>query len=53
MSPREKRNRRSVSVTHETYVRLKAYCDMHGRKMAQVVEQQVNQYLDMQQPKVE
>lgn len=43
-----KQTRRSISVSGETYDRLKAYCDAHGCSMSGVCESQTIKFLDAQ-----
>jgi hypothetical protein len=47
-----KQTRRSISVSGETYDRLKAYCEQHGRSMSGVCEAETIKFLDLQ-PRVE
>ena len=41
----KKQTRRSISVSRETYERLKAYCETHGTSMSQFVETRVGDFL--------
>lgn len=43
-----KQTRRSISVSGETYDRLKAYCEQHGRSMSGVCEAETIKFLDAQ-----
>jgi len=41
----KKQTRRSISVSRNTYERLKAYCETNGISMSQFVEKRVGDYL--------
>lgn len=41
----KKQTRRSISVSRETYERLKAYCETNGISMSQFVERRVGDFL--------
>ncbi len=41
----KKQTRRSISVSRNTYERLKAYCETNGISMSQFVERRVGDYL--------
>lgn len=49
-----KQTRRSISISGETYDRLKLYCEQHGRSMSGVCEAETIKFLDSlpTQPKV-
>jgi len=41
----KKQTRRSISVSRNTYERLKAYCETNGISMSQFVERRVGDFL--------
>lgn len=41
----KKQTRRSISVSRDTYERLKAYCETNGISMSQFVERRVGDFL--------
>lgn len=41
----KKQTRRSISVSQDTYSRLKSYCETNGISMSQFVEMRVGDYL--------
>ena len=41
----KKQTRRSISVSRNTYERLKAYCETNGISMSQFVEKRVGDFL--------
>jgi CubicO group peptidase (beta-lactamase class C family) len=41
----KKQTRRSISVSRETYERLRAYCETNGMSMSQFVERRVGDFL--------
>lgn len=41
----KKQTRRSISVSRETYERLRAYCETNGISMSQFVERRVGDFL--------
>lgn len=41
----KKQTRRSISVSKDTYERLKAYCETNDLSMSQFVEQRVGDFL--------
>jgi hypothetical protein len=41
----KKQTRRSISVSRDTYERLRAYCETNGISMSQFVERQVGNFL--------
>ena len=41
----KKQTRRSISVSRDTYNRLKSYCETNGVSMSQFVETRVGDYL--------
>lgn len=43
-----KQTRRSISISGESYDRLKSYCEQHGRSMSGVCEDEIRKFLDMQ-----
>jgi len=45
ISMAKKQTRRSISVSHNTYNRLRAYCETNGISMSRFVEMRVGDFL--------
>jgi hypothetical protein len=43
-----KQTRRSISISGESYDRLKAYCEQNNKSMSGVCEVEIRKFLDMQ-----
>jgi len=48
----KKQTRRSISVSGNTYERLKAYCETNGVSMSQFIEQRVGDFLGRKAPQI-
>ncbi len=46
----KKQTRRSISVSRNTYERLKSYCETNGISMSQFVERRVGDFLGRYEP---